>query len=108
MAWVFLIIAGLLECMWAISLKYTDGLTRLFPSLITGVAMIASLWFLSLSLKTIPLGTAYTLWTGIGAAGVVITGMLFFHESRDIARVVCILLILSGVIGLKIFHGGIK
>ncbi len=106
MSWIYLIIAGFLECGWALSLKYTEGFTRPLPSLMTAAAMIASFWFLSLAMKTIPVGTAYAVWTGIGATGVALAGMLFFDEPRDIARILCLLLILSGVIGLKIFSGG--
>jgi quaternary ammonium compound-resistance protein SugE len=108
MSWIYLIIAGCLECGWALSLKYTEGFTRPIPSLLTAAVMIASFWFLSLAMKTIPVGTAYAVWTGIGATGVAIFGMIFFEEPRDIARIVCLLLILSGVIGLKIFSGGMK
>jgi quaternary ammonium compound-resistance protein SugE len=106
MSWIYLIIAGCLECGWAIGIKYTEGFTRPLPSLITVVAMAASFWFLSLAMKTIPIGTAYAVWTGIGATGVAIFGMILFNEPRDIARILCLLLIVSGVIGLKIFSGG--
>ena len=106
MAWIYLVVAGFLECGWALSLKYTEGFTRAVPSLITALMMIASFWLLSLAMKTIPVGTAYGVWTGIGAAGVALFGMLLFGESRDLARILCILLILSGVIGLRLFSGG--
>lgn len=105
MAWVYLIIAALFECGWAIGLKYTDGFTRLWPSLFTIVAMIVSFELLSLAMKTIPVGTAYAIWTGIGAVGVAILGMVLFGESKDIARILCIVLIVAGVIGLKLFSG---
>jgi len=104
-AWVYLIIAALFECGWAIGLKYTDGFTRLWPSLFTIVAMIVSFELLSLAMKTIPVGTAYAIWTGIGAVGVAILGMVLFGESKDIARILCIVLIVAGVIGLKLFSG---
>ena len=106
MSWIYLVIAGCLECGWALSLKYTDGFSKPLPSLMTAVVMIASFWFLSLAMKTIPVGTAYAVWTGIGALGVAICGMILFDEPRDIARIICLLLILSGVIGLKLFSGG--
>jgi len=105
-AWIFLGIAGLFECAWAIGLKCTEGFTRLWPSIFTIVAMIVSFQLLSLSMKSIPVGTAYAVWTGIGAVGVALLGMMLFSESRDIMRVVCILLIVSGVIGLKVFAKG--
>lgn len=103
MAWIYLIIAGLLEIGWAIGLKYTEGWTRLVPSLLTGGAMAISFYFLSEALKTIPIGTGYAIWTGIGAVGAAVLGMLIFGESRDIARIVCILLIVAGIVGLKVF-----
>lgn len=105
MAWVYLIIAALFECGWAIGLKYTDGFTKLWPSLLTIIAMIISFELLSLAMKTIPVGTAYAIWTGIGVVGVSILGMVLFGESRDIARIFCIVLIVAGVIGLKVFSG---
>ena len=106
MSWIYLIIAGCLECGWALSIKYTEGFTRPIPSLLTATAMIASFWFLSLAMKAIPVGTAYAVWTGIGAVGVATFGMIFFDEPRDLARILCLLLIISGVIGLKVFSGG--
>ncbi|MBN8417639.1 MAG: quaternary ammonium compound efflux SMR transporter SugE [Verrucomicrobia bacterium] len=102
MPWFHLIIAGLLEVAWAIGLKQTAGWTRLGPSLITVALMIASFFFLSLALRTLPLGTAYAIWTGIGAVGTALIGIFIFHEPRTAARLVCILLIISGVIGLKL------
>lgn len=102
MAWIYLIIAGLFECGWAIGLKYTDGFTRLMPSILTVAAMAISFWLLSTAMKTIPVGTAYAVWTGIGAVGVAIMGMILFGESRDVFRVVSLLLIVSGIIGLKL------
>jgi quaternary ammonium compound-resistance protein SugE len=106
MSWIYLIIAGCLECGWALGIKYTEGFSRPLPSLLTAAAMAASFWLLSLAMKTIPVGTAYAVWTGIGATGVALAGMLFLNESRDIARILCLLLILCGVIGLKVFSGG--
>ena len=102
MAWIYLLVAGLFECGWAIGLKYTDGFTKLIPSLLTVSAMVISFWLLSAAMKTIPVGTAYAVWTGIGAVGVAILGMLLFGESRDVMRVICLLLIVSGIVGLKL------
>lgn len=102
MPWFHLIIAGLLEVAWAIGLKQTAGWTRLGPSLITAALMIASFFFLSLALRTLPIGTAYAVWTGIGAVGTALIGLFIFHEPRTTARLVCILLIVSGVVGLKL------
>ncbi len=101
MNWVYLGIAGLLEIAWAIGLKYTEGWTRLVPSLITAVLMIASFYFLSLAVKTLPIGTAYAVWTGIGTVGAAILGMALFDEPRDIVRMFCIMLIIAGIAGLK-------
>jgi quaternary ammonium compound-resistance protein SugE len=101
MNWVYLGIAGLLEIAWAIGLKYTEGWTRLVPSLITAVLMIASFYFLSLAVKTLPIGTAYAVWTGIGTVGAAILGMVLFDEPRDIVRILCIMLIIAGIAGLK-------
>ena len=103
MAWVILFVAGLLEVVWAIGLKYTQGFTRLWPSVGTVAAMIASLLLLAQALKTIPVGTGYAVWTGIGAVGAAMVGMLFFGEPRAAARVVCLLLIVAGIVGLKLF-----
>ena len=105
MAWVFLTIAGLFECGWAIGLKYTEGFSRLWPSVWTILAMIVSFQLLSLSMQSIPVGTAYAVWTGIGAVGVALLGMVLFGESREFMRIFCILLIVCGVIGLKVFSG---
>ena len=102
MAWFSLFVAGLFEIGWAIGLKYTDGFSKLWPSVWTIVSMIVSLLFLEYALRTLPVGTAYAVWVGIGAVGTAILGMWLFNESRDIARVVCLLLIVAGVIGLKL------
>lgn len=101
MAWNCLIIAGILEIGWAIGLKYTEGFSRLWPSVATVCAMIASFALLSIALKTIPVGTGYAVWTGIGAAGTAIIGMAFLGESRETLRILCVLLIIAGVLGLK-------
>ena len=102
MAWAYLTVAGLFEIGWAIGLKYSDGFSKPVPSLLTIVAMAASLWLLSAAMKTIPVGTAYAVWTGIGAIGVAILGMILFGESRDILRIACLFLIIAGIIGLKL------
>ena len=96
-----MIVAGLLEVGWAIGLKYTVGFSRLWPSVGTVLAMILSFGLLSYALKTIPVGTGYAVWTGIGAAGTAVLGMVFLGESREVLRMVCIGLILAGVVGLK-------
>ena len=101
MAWLSLLIAGLLEICWAIGLKYTEGFTRLWPSVLTIGAMILSMAFLGLALKTLPVGTAYAVWTGIGAVGTVILGIILFAEPATAVRLGCIGLILAGIIGLK-------
>ena len=103
MAWTYLIIAGLLEIGWAIGMKYTEGFSRLWPSIATVCTMVASFYFLAQALKEIPVGTAYAIWTGIGAAGTAILGMVLFGESRDVARFVCLGLIVAGIVGLKLF-----
>jgi len=102
MNWIYLFIAGILEVGWAIGLKYTDGWSRLLPSVLTAFGMIASFYFLSLALKTLPIGTAYAVWTGIGTVGAALLGMFLFNEPREIARILCILLIIVGIAGLKI------
>jgi quaternary ammonium compound-resistance protein SugE len=101
MAWFSLFIAGLFEIGWAIGLKYTDGFSKLWPSVWTVAAMIVSLAFLEYALRTLPVGTAYAIWVGIGAVGTAIMGMWLFNESRELARIVCLLLIVAGVVGLK-------
>ena len=106
MSWIYLLIAGLTEIAWAIGLKQSEGWTRFWPSVITGALMIVSFAFLSLALKTLPIGTAYAVWTGIGAAGTAIAGIYFFGESRDLLRVLCIGLIIAGVAGLRIVSRG--
>lgn len=103
MGWIYLAIAGLTEIVWAVGLKLTDGWTRLWPSVITLAFMAVSYVFLSLALKSLPLGTAYAIWTGIGAVGTAIAGVLFFGEPRDAGRVLCIALIVAGIVGLKAF-----
>lgn len=102
MSWVTLIIAGIFEIFWAIGLKYTDGFTKLIPSLLTIFAMLISFWLLSISLKTLPLGTAYAVWVGIGTIGTVIAEVILFNDSLNLLRIVSIIFIILGIIGLKI------
>lgn len=102
MSWIYLVIAGLLEIVWAIGLKYTEGFTRLVPSLITIAAMVASVWFLAIALRTIPVGTGYAIWTGIGAVGTAILGIVLFAEPATAARLACIGVIVAGILGLKL------
>jgi quaternary ammonium compound-resistance protein SugE len=106
MSWVFLILAGLVEISFAVSLKLNEGFTRLGFSLMTAVSGIASFGLLSLALKHIPIGTAYAVWTGIGAVGTVIVGMIFFQEPRDLARIGFITLIVIGIVGLRFVSPG--
>ncbi|ASM19432.1 quaternary ammonium compound efflux SMR transporter SugE [Serratia marcescens] len=101
MAWIILLIAGLLEVVWAIGLKYTHGFTRLTPSIITIAAMVASMLLLANAMKTLPAGTAYAVWTGIGAVGAAIMGMVLLGESTNIARIISLCLIVVGILGLK-------
>lgn len=102
MHWIYLLGAGVLEIVWAIGLKYTQGWTRLWPSLGTGLAMAASFFLLARAIQVIPMGTAYAVWTGIGAAGIAIIGMLFFGESASPLRILCVALIVAGIVGLKL------
>lgn len=101
MAWVYLIIAGFFEVVWAMGLKYSCGFTRLVPSLITFGGMAISFYLLSLAIKSLPIGTAYAVWTGIGALGTVLLGILLFNEPLNIMRIVFLFLIIAGIIGLK-------
>ena len=102
MAWIILVLAGLFEVAWAVGLKYTDGFTRLLPSVATLAAMAISVGLLALAVKTLPLSTAFAIWTGIGAVGAVILGIVLFHESASPARLACLALIIVGIIGLKV------
>ena len=101
MAWILLLFAGLLEVVWAIGLKYSHGFTRLTPSIITAVAMAASVFLLANAMKTLPVGTAYAVWTGIGAVGAAITGIVLLGESASLMRILSLCLIIVGIIGLK-------
>uniref|UniRef100_C5D6H0 Small multidrug resistance protein n=1 Tax=Geobacillus sp. (strain WCH70) TaxID=471223 RepID=C5D6H0_GEOSW len=105
MAWVYLVIAGIFEIVWAVALKYTMGFTRLVPSIITFFGALASFYFLSIATKTLPIGTAYAVWTGIGVMGAVIIGMVFLNEPINASRVIFLLLILVGLVGLKLTSG---
>ena len=102
MAWILLVLAGLFEVVWAVGLKYTDGFTRLYPTLCTLVAMLISFLLLAQSLKTLPIGTAYTVWTGIGAVGTVLYGLYFLGEPANAMRISCMVLIIAAIIGLKL------
>lgn len=102
MAWLVLLLAGLLEVGWAIGLKYTEGFSRLGPSIWTVLAMVASLGLLGIALKSLPVGTAYAIWTGVGTVGTAILGMVLFGESTAALRLACIGLIVAGIIGLKL------
>ncbi len=102
MAWVYLVVAGLFEVGWAIGLKYTDGFTRLWPSIWTGISMLISVLLLALAMKTLPVGTAYAVWVGIGAVGTALLGMQLFGEAASVARLVSLLLIVCGIVGLKL------
>lgn len=106
MAWVLLLLAATLEIAWAIGLKYTQGFTRLWPSVFTLAAMIASMYLLALAARTLPIGTAYAVWVGIGAVGTAALGILLFDEPRDAARLVSLGLIVAGVLGLRLLDHG--
>lgn len=103
MSWIYLIIAGILEIVWAVGLKYTEGFTKPLASVITVAGMILSFVFLGNAVKTIPIGTGYAIWTGIGAAGTALFGIFFLGESKETARIFCLFLIVAGIIGLKLF-----
>lgn len=103
MAWIYLLIAGCFEVAWAVGMKYSEGFSKFWPSAFTVVGMVLSFYFLALALKEIPLGTAYAVWTGIGAVGTATFGIILFQESGDLVRCACMLLIVSGIVGLKIF-----
>jgi quaternary ammonium compound-resistance protein SugE len=105
MSWAILIVAGLLEVGWAIGLKYTNGFSRLWPSVGTGAAMLASVFLLGLAMRDLPVGTAYAVWTGVGAVGTAILGILLFGDSASAARLACLAMIACGIVGLKVFSG---
>lgn len=102
MPWIFLSLAGILEIIWAVGLKYSHGFTKPIPTVITIVTMIASFILLAQALKSIPVGTGYAIWTGIGAVGTAIAGIVLFGESRDTLRLICISMIVAGIVGLKL------
>ncbi len=102
MAWVYLLVAGLFEIGWAVGLKYTEGFTRLWPSVWTGVALVLSMVLLAMAVRALPLGTAYAIWTGVGAVGTAALGIFLFGESASPARLACIGLIVVGLVGLKL------
>jgi quaternary ammonium compound-resistance protein SugE len=102
MAWLQLVVAGLLEVGWAVGLKQTYGFTRFWPSVVTLVLMVGSFWLLALAQRTLPMGTAYAVWTGIGVLGTTIVGILLLGEPRDALRLGCIALIMLGIVGLKV------
>ena len=102
MAWIILVLAGLFEVGWAVGLKYTQGLTRLWPTVWTAVAMIISTWLLAVAMRSLPLGTAYSVWVGVGAVGTVILGIVLFGESADSVRLISVAFIIAGILGLKL------
>lgn len=102
MEWIYLLIAGMFEIVWAIALKYSNGFTVLRPSIITIVAMMISFYFLSLATKTLPIGTAYAVWTGIGAVGAIIVGIILLNEPLNMSRIIFVSFIIIGILGLKI------
>ncbi|WP_026505393.1 DMT family transporter [Butyrivibrio sp. NC3005] len=102
MKWIYLLIAGLLEITWAVAMKMSNGFTVLIPSIITGIGYIASAVFLAIALKQLPLGTAYAMWTGIGILGTTLLGVFFFNEKLSVSQLVCVILIVIGIAGLKI------
>lgn len=105
MPWLILFIAGLFEIAWAVGLKYSDGFSKLWPSVFTVVSMMISMGLLAYSVKHLPVGTAYAVWTGIGAVGTAILGIILFNESKEFIRIFCIFLIIVGIVGLKLFSG---
>lgn len=105
-AWTYLVVAGLLECVWAVGLKYSQGLSKPVPAAITVVAALASFYLLGLAMRHMPVGTAYAVWTGIGAVGAASIGILWLHESRDVWRLVSLVLIVAGIVGLKLTSRG--
>ena len=103
MQWIILFIAGLFEVAWAVGLKYTEGFSKLWPSVFTIICMIISMGLLAYAVKHLPIGTAYAIWTGIGAVGTAILGIILFNESKELVRIFFILLIVIGIVGLKLF-----
>ncbi len=106
MAWTILVIAGILEVGWAVGLKYTEGFSRLGPTILTVLAMVASMGLLGIAVRTLPIGTAYAVWTGIGTLGAALFGILVLGESANPLRLICLLLIIGGIAGLKVLSNG--
>jgi quaternary ammonium compound-resistance protein SugE len=106
MSWIILVVAGLFEVGWAIGLKYTDGFTRLWPTVGTVVAMIVSLWLLGIAMKSLPVGTAYSVWVGVGAVGTVALGIVLLQEPMNAGRLLSVALIVAGIVGLKLATPG--
>ena len=104
MNWVYLIIAGFFEIFWAVGLKFSQGFSKIVPSIFTGVGMLASFYFLSLAIKKLPLSIAYAIWTGIGTVGTVLFGVFYFGESISLAKIICVAMIVFGIIGLRILN----
>jgi quaternary ammonium compound-resistance protein SugE len=102
MAWIWLLLSGLVEIVWSVSLKFADGFTKLWPTVVVVVSGLASMALLSLALRGISMGTAYAVWAGIGAVGVAVTGMIVFGESREVLRLLSIVAIIAGIVGLKL------
>ncbi len=105
MNWILLVAAGFCEVVWAVAMKYSEGFSRLLPAAVTFVAMGVSVWLLALAVKDLPVGTAYAVWTGIGALGTAVAGIILFREPAAAGRIVCLLMIVSGIIGLRFFSG---
>lgn len=105
MSWFILIVAGLFEVAWAVGLKYTDGFSRLWPSVATVAAMVVSVVLLGVAMKELPVGTAYAVWTGVGAIGTAILGIYLFGDSASVARLACLAMIAGGIVGLKVVSG---
>lgn len=104
MNWLYLLIAGFFEIFWAVGLKFSQGFTKILPSILTVIGMLASFYFLSLALKKLPLSIAYAIWTGIGTLGTILFGVIYFGESISVAKIFCLVMILSGIIGLRILN----
>ena len=104
MNWLYLMIAGFFEIFWAVGLKFSQGFSKIVPSIFTGVGMLASFYFLSLALKKLPLSIAYAIWTGIGTVGTVLFGVIYFGESISLAKIICVAMIVFGIIGLRILN----
>jgi len=102
--WIYLLIAGFFEIFWAVGLKFSQGFSKFLPSILTVIGMLASFYFLSLALKKLPLSIAYAIWTGIGTVGTVLFGVIYFGESISIAKIICVVMIIFGIIGLRILN----